>query len=111
MTVDPDRHAELLHAWVTRPRNSFWGMGWHTLEQVREIYAFVDSLPTLPRPGATGGCTGCSAPTGGSPRASPVPSSLSSHARGSNRTTRLRPDCGLDRRRRAVAHLRACGRA
>ncbi|MFF0366920.1 MULTISPECIES: GNAT family N-acetyltransferase [unclassified Micromonospora] len=46
VTVDPDRHAELLHVWVTRPRNSFWGMGSHTLEQVREIYAFVDSLPT-----------------------------------------------------------------
>ncbi|MBM0274592.1 GNAT family N-acetyltransferase [Micromonospora tarensis] len=46
LTVDPDRHAALLHDWVTRPRNSFWGMGAHTLDQVREIYAFVDSLPT-----------------------------------------------------------------
>ncbi|MET7820690.1 GNAT family N-acetyltransferase [Micromonospora zamorensis] len=46
VTVDPDRHAALLHGWVTQPRNSFWGMGSHTLEQVREIYAFVDSLPT-----------------------------------------------------------------
>lgn len=44
--VDPDRHAELLHGWVTQPRNSFWGMGSHTVEQVREIYAFVDSLET-----------------------------------------------------------------
>ncbi|WP_410810056.1 GNAT family N-acetyltransferase [Micromonospora sp. 067-2] len=46
LTVEPDRHAELLHSWVTQPRNSFWGMGSHTLEQVREIYAFVDGLPT-----------------------------------------------------------------
>ncbi|MFF0466909.1 GNAT family N-acetyltransferase [Micromonospora zamorensis] len=46
VTVDPDRHAALLHGWVTQPRNSFWGMGSQTLEQVREIYAFVDSLPT-----------------------------------------------------------------
>lgn len=46
VTVDPDRHAALLHGWVTQPRSSFWGMGSHTLEQVREIYAFVDSLPT-----------------------------------------------------------------
>ncbi|MDG4807532.1 GNAT family N-acetyltransferase [Micromonospora sp. WMMD1120] len=44
--VDPDRHAALLHGWVTRPRNSFWGMGEHSVDQVREIYAFVDSLPT-----------------------------------------------------------------
>ncbi|MFF0118675.1 GNAT family N-acetyltransferase [Micromonospora arida] len=46
VTVDPDRDAALLHGWVTLPRNSFWGMGSHTLEEVREIYAFVDSLPT-----------------------------------------------------------------
>ncbi|MEV5692777.1 GNAT family N-acetyltransferase [Micromonospora globbae] len=46
VTVAPDRHAELLHGWVTRPRNSFWGMGGHTVEQVREIYAFLDGLPT-----------------------------------------------------------------
>ncbi|PWR09265.1 siderophore biosynthesis protein [Micromonospora acroterricola] len=46
VTVEPDRHTALLHDWVTRPRNSFWGMGSHTVEQVREIYAFVDSLPT-----------------------------------------------------------------
>ncbi|WP_328423089.1 acetyltransferase [Micromonospora sp. NBC_00389] len=46
VTVQPDLHAELLHSWVTRPRNSFWGMGSHTLEEVREIYAYVDSLPT-----------------------------------------------------------------
>ncbi|MFG1897635.1 GNAT family N-acetyltransferase [Micromonospora zamorensis] len=46
VTVDPDRHAALLHGWVTQPRNSFWGMGSHTPDEVREIYAFVDSLPT-----------------------------------------------------------------
>ncbi|MCG5439309.1 GNAT family N-acetyltransferase [Micromonospora foliorum] len=46
VTVDPERDAALLHGWVTLPRNSFWGMGSHTLEEVREIYAFVDSLPT-----------------------------------------------------------------
>ncbi|MFF0150109.1 GNAT family N-acetyltransferase [Micromonospora sp. NPDC005203] len=46
LTVDPDRHAALLHDWVTRPRNSFWGMGSHTLDEVRDIYAFVDTLPT-----------------------------------------------------------------
>ncbi|MEV1316096.1 GNAT family N-acetyltransferase [Micromonospora arborensis] len=46
VSVDPDRDAALLHDWVTRPRNAFWGMGSHTLEEVREIYTFVDGLPT-----------------------------------------------------------------
>ncbi|PYC69296.1 siderophore biosynthesis protein [Micromonospora arborensis] len=46
VSVDPDRDAALLHDWVTRPRNGFWGMGSHTLEEVREIYTFVDGLPT-----------------------------------------------------------------
>ncbi|MEU8180070.1 GNAT family N-acetyltransferase [Micromonospora sp. NPDC049044] len=46
LTVDPDRHAALLHGWVSQPRNSFWGMGAHTVDEVRDIYAFVDSLPT-----------------------------------------------------------------
>ncbi|MET8039352.1 GNAT family N-acetyltransferase [Micromonospora sp. NPDC005215] len=46
LTVAPDRHAALLHDWVTQPRNSFWGMGSHTLDEVRDIYAFVNSLRT-----------------------------------------------------------------
>ncbi|MBQ1043712.1 MULTISPECIES: GNAT family N-acetyltransferase [unclassified Micromonospora] len=44
--VRPDRDADLLHGWVIRPRNRFWGMGSHTVDQVREIYAFVDGLDT-----------------------------------------------------------------
>ncbi|WBB77776.1 GNAT family N-acetyltransferase [Micromonospora sp. WMMD882] len=44
--VDPDRDAELLHGWVTRPRNAFWGMSDHSVDQVREIYAFVAGLTT-----------------------------------------------------------------
>ncbi|MGQ4728874.1 GNAT family N-acetyltransferase [Streptomyces sp. Ju416(a)] len=44
--VDPAADAELLHGWVTEERARFWGMAGHTLEQVREIYEFVDSLPT-----------------------------------------------------------------
>ncbi|RKN47755.1 GNAT family N-acetyltransferase [Micromonospora endolithica] len=46
VVVQPDRHAELLHGWVSQPRNAFWGMASHTLDEVREIYAFVDGLPT-----------------------------------------------------------------
>ncbi|MFF2863176.1 GNAT family N-acetyltransferase [Streptomyces rubiginosohelvolus] len=44
--VDPAADAELLHGWVTEERARFWGMADHTREQVREIYGFVDSLPT-----------------------------------------------------------------
>ncbi|MFG1885941.1 GNAT family N-acetyltransferase [Micromonospora sp. NPDC049102] len=44
--VVPERDAALLHGWVTLPRNSFWGMESRSLDQVREIYAFVDGLPT-----------------------------------------------------------------
>ncbi|OCC09760.1 Penicillin acylase 2 precursor [Streptomyces sp. PTY087I2] len=44
--VVPAADAELLHGWVTEERSRFWGMADHTREQVREIYEFVDSLPT-----------------------------------------------------------------
>ena len=44
--LDPEGDADLLHAWVTQPRASFWGMGEMTREEVRDTYAFVESLPT-----------------------------------------------------------------
>ncbi|WP_428962329.1 GNAT family N-acetyltransferase [Micromonospora fluostatini] len=44
--VDPAAHAELLHGWVTQPRNVYWGMGAYTVEEVREVYAFLDGLTT-----------------------------------------------------------------
>ncbi|WP_411082725.1 GNAT family N-acetyltransferase [Streptomyces sp. cmx-18-6] len=44
--VDPAADADLVHGWVTEERARFWGMADHTREQVREIYEFVDSLPT-----------------------------------------------------------------
>ncbi|MFJ3327073.1 GNAT family N-acetyltransferase [Streptomyces griseus] len=44
--VVPAADAGLLHGWVTEERARFWGMGDHTREQIREIYAFVDALPT-----------------------------------------------------------------
>ncbi|WP_208605946.1 GNAT family N-acetyltransferase [Streptomyces albus] len=44
--VDPARDTDLLHDWVTRDRARFWGMREHSREQVREIYEFLDSLPT-----------------------------------------------------------------
>lgn len=44
--VDPAVHAEMLHGWVTQDHTRFWGMGDYTVEQVREVYEFLDSLET-----------------------------------------------------------------
>jgi penicillin amidase len=44
--LDPDTDADVLHGWFTRPRAAFWGMSGHTRDEVRETYAFVESLPT-----------------------------------------------------------------
>ncbi|MEV4489481.1 GNAT family N-acetyltransferase [Micromonospora coxensis] len=44
--VDPAAHAELLHGWVTEPRATFWGMGAYTVDEVREVYAYLDGLTT-----------------------------------------------------------------
>jgi penicillin amidase len=44
--LDPSSDAELVHGWVTEPRAEFWGMTGHTLDDVREVYGFVDSLDT-----------------------------------------------------------------
>lgn len=43
--LDPQADAPLVHAWVDDPRARFWGMVGHTVAQVAEIYAYVDSLP------------------------------------------------------------------
>ncbi|MEU8620848.1 GNAT family N-acetyltransferase [Streptomyces sp. NPDC048623] len=44
--IDPGADAPLLHAWVNEERARFWGMHGTTVEQVREIYAHLDSLGT-----------------------------------------------------------------
>ncbi|MFI8964792.1 GNAT family N-acetyltransferase [Streptomyces sp. NPDC053493] len=44
--IDPDRDAPLVHAWVNEDRARFWGMNGTSVEQVREIYAHLDSLAT-----------------------------------------------------------------
>ncbi|MFB7518316.1 GNAT family N-acetyltransferase [Streptomyces sp. NPDC056144] len=44
--VDPDGDAVLLHGWVNEERARFWGMNGTTVEQVRDIYAHLDSLTT-----------------------------------------------------------------
>ncbi|MET8575642.1 GNAT family N-acetyltransferase [Streptomyces sp. NPDC005012] len=44
--LDPERDAVVVHRWVDDERARFWGMVGHTVERVRDIYAFVDSLET-----------------------------------------------------------------
>lgn len=44
--VDPEWDAALLHRWVTEPRARFWGMSDYSVDQVREVYAYLDSLDT-----------------------------------------------------------------
>ncbi|MFF2778003.1 GNAT family N-acetyltransferase [Streptomyces sp. NPDC058052] len=44
--IVPDADAPLLHAWVNEERARFWGMNGTTVEQVRDIYAHLDSLTT-----------------------------------------------------------------
>ena len=44
--VDPARHAEMMHGWVTQEHTRFWGMGGYTVAEVREVYEFLDSLST-----------------------------------------------------------------
>lgn len=45
--VDPERHADLLHDWVTRPRASFWGMLERTRDEVAEIYGYIQEQDHL----------------------------------------------------------------
>ena len=42
--LQPEQDAPLIHGWVTHPRGRFWGMGDKSVEEIRDVYAFVDSL-------------------------------------------------------------------
>lgn len=44
--LDPDVDAALIHGWVSQERARFWGMLGKPVEEVRDIYRFVDSLDT-----------------------------------------------------------------
>ncbi|MBD5787447.1 acetyltransferase [Cellulosimicrobium terreum] len=44
--LDPDADLDVLHAWVTRPWARFWGLGDLTPAELRDLYAYVGSLPT-----------------------------------------------------------------
>ena len=44
--VRPAADAPLIHGWVTRPVNRFWGMGDYQVHDVREVYAYLDASTT-----------------------------------------------------------------
>ncbi len=43
---DPERDAELLHAWISEERAQFWGMLGQSVEQVRETYREIGGSPS-----------------------------------------------------------------
>ena len=40
--VDPPSDAVMLHGWFTQPRATFWGMAERSLEEVSDIYGWID---------------------------------------------------------------------
>ena len=44
--LDPDGDLDTVHAWVTAPGTGFWGLAELSRDELRDTYAFVDSLPT-----------------------------------------------------------------
>ncbi|MGW3144329.1 GNAT family N-acetyltransferase [Streptomyces sp. NPDC001177] len=46
LPLDPQADAGVLHTWVSEERAAFWGMNGLDREQVREIYAHMDTLAT-----------------------------------------------------------------
>ena len=46
VVIAPGADADLIHGWVREERAKFWGMGAMSLDEVRDIYGFLDSLDT-----------------------------------------------------------------
>lgn len=44
--LDPLEHAPLLHGWVSEARARFWMMADHSVEDVRDVYTWIDEQPT-----------------------------------------------------------------
>lgn len=44
--LDPDGDLDVIHEWVTRPSARFWGLGHLSRDELRNTYAYVDSLPS-----------------------------------------------------------------
>ncbi len=46
VVLDPVTDLDLLHEWVTRPSSRFWGLAELTPAELRDLYLFVDGLPS-----------------------------------------------------------------
>lgn len=44
--LDPDADLDVIANWVTRDNAGFWGLAELTRTELRDLYAYVDSLPT-----------------------------------------------------------------
>ena len=44
--LDPELDARLIHSWVVEDRAAFWMMQHHGVDEVREIYTWIDEQPT-----------------------------------------------------------------
>lgn len=46
IVLDPVADLDLLHEWVTRPTSGFWGLAELSRDDLRDLYLFVDGLPS-----------------------------------------------------------------
>ncbi|WP_407710092.1 GNAT family N-acetyltransferase [Arthrobacter nitrophenolicus] len=46
LRLAPEEDADLVHSWVREERAKFWGMNGWSRDEVRDVYAFLDSLDT-----------------------------------------------------------------
>ncbi|WP_152360970.1 GNAT family N-acetyltransferase [Microlunatus speluncae] len=44
--LDPDGDLDTIHRWVREPHAGFWGLAGLSRTELRELYAYVDSLPS-----------------------------------------------------------------
>lgn len=44
--LDPDGDLDTIHDWVRQPRAGFWGLASLDRTELRDLYAYVDSLPS-----------------------------------------------------------------
>ena len=44
--LDPEADLDVLHRWVTGPGTEFWGLADLDRDELRDLYAYVDSLPS-----------------------------------------------------------------
>lgn len=44
--LDPHADLDVVHRWVTTPSARFWGLGALSRDELRDVYAYVDGLPS-----------------------------------------------------------------